>query len=343
MKTKIHNVIYIVRHTPTFSIEKVFYTIEQKLRNVVNISYLRAITPFEKPISVIKNLLYFYYNIFKEDNINNIYHVTGVLHYLFLVLPYNNSILTIHDCIKYHQHSGIKRLIIKYIWFVAPIKYFKYITTISSKTKKELIEITSCNPDKIRVIYNPITLPLSYKPKVFNEKTPNILHIGTLPNKNLENLITSLKDIKCTLTIVGLIDNSIIKLLKQYDISYSNLSDISDYDLIKLYESCDIVSFITLYEGFGLPILEGQSIGRVVITSSINPHQEIGGKGAYFVNPLDIDDITNGFKELIDNKSLRNQLIEDGLRNTTKFSSEVIAEQYRQLYEQVIFDSQNKN
>jgi glycosyltransferase involved in cell wall biosynthesis len=87
-----------------------------------------------------------------------------------------------------------------------------------------------------------------------------------------------------------------------------------------------------VYEGFGLPIVERQAVGRVVLTSSINPMLKIGYDGVYYVNSYD-DDIKNGFIELINNKILWDELIQKGIENCKRFTLSKIMGEYINLYQ----------
>lgn len=265
----------------------------------------------------------------------NILHITGNDHYVILGLKKRKTVLTIHDIEVLKRASGIKRLILKKLWFDLPIKYATVVTTISQFSKNEILSLANYNTP-IKVIYNPISLPIEYKPKKFNEKHPHILHIGTKHNKNLTRLIIALKDINCHLNIIGNPNQEQINLLKNNAISYSIKSNLSDEQMIAEYESCDIVSFVSTYEGFGLPIVEAQACGRPVLTSNIASMPEVAGEGAYFVNPFDSGDIKKAIQELIHTPDLREKLVTKGLENTKRFDSKIIATQYTDLYKQIL-------
>ena len=98
------------------------------------------------------------------------------------------------------------------------------------------------------------------------------------------------------------------------------------------YQQSDIILFPSLYEGFGLPIIEGQKAGRPVITSNISPLSDIAGGAAHLVNPLDHLSIRKGVQKVIDDNEYRESLCVAGLKNVKKYSSEKIAEAYLELY-----------
>ena len=81
-----------------------------------------------------------------------------------------------------------------------------------------------------------------------------------------------------------------------------------------------------------MPIIEGQAIGRPILTSNILPMTEIASNAACFVDPLSITSIRHGFIKLISNEQYRNQCVLEGLENVTRFNIKKISDQYKQLY-----------
>ena len=100
--------------------------------------------------SIIFNLLYL--SRFKKG----LFHITGDVHYAILALPKDRTILTIHDLVFLHTYSGLRRALLKWIFLDLPVKKAKYITTISEKSKQEILDYTNCDPQKILVIPNPV-------------------------------------------------------------------------------------------------------------------------------------------------------------------------------------------
>jgi glycosyltransferase involved in cell wall biosynthesis len=121
-------------------------------------------------------------------------------------------------------------------------------------------------------------------------------------------------------------------LLLKNDIIYSNEEFISHDQVVKEYENCDIVSFPSIYEGFGLPIIEGQITGRVVLTSNISPMNDVAGEGAFLVNPSSIESINNGFTRLISDDVLRQIILEKAQKNVVKYLPAKAVDQYCQIY-----------
>jgi glycosyltransferase involved in cell wall biosynthesis len=102
--------------------------------------------------------------------------------------------------------------------------------------------------------------------------------------------------------------------------------------MIQKYVECDIMTFVSTYEGFGMPILEAQSTGRVVITSNISSMPEVAGLGAHLVDPMDVTSIRNGIVKLINNSTYRNELIANGYENIKRYNPDLIASMYEDIY-----------
>ncbi|GHT99693.1 hypothetical protein FACS1894142_7570 [Spirochaetia bacterium] len=202
---------------------------------------------------------------------------------------------------------------------------------ISQTTKNTLLKHVI--PKSYSVIYDPISIIFKRNFKEFNQIKPVILHIGTNWNKNLAGVIIALRDISCTLRIIGKIEQKDIALLQENGINWSQAENLSDQEILEEYINCDMVSFPSIYEGFGMPIIEGQAVGRVVLTSKIDPMPEIGGAdSAYYVNPADVNEIRNGFLCLINDAALRERLVENGFENSKRFSLDIILQEYMDIY-----------
>ncbi|OQX97823.1 MAG: hypothetical protein B6I20_11895 [Bacteroidetes bacterium 4572_117] len=270
-----------------------------------------------------------------RKNQSDINHITGDIHFIAPFLKKKKTILTIHDIGAIKSSNLIKNIILKLFWFSIPIKSVAYITVISEFTKIEILKNFNISPEKIIVIPNCISSKYKFKKKSFNSSKPNILQIGTKKNKNILRIIEAIKDINCKLLIVGKLNEDQKLSLHKNNIDYEVFFDISDNELIQLYENTDIVSFVSTYEGFGLPVIEANAVGRVVITSNIEPMHTIAANAAYKVNPLDVNEIKKGVENLIKDSALREMLIKNGLTNAKKYTAKAIALQYEKLYKEL--------
>lgn len=263
---------------------------------------------------------------------SSVNHITGDVHYLAPFLPKARTILTIHDLRPLFRGNKIKRKLIKWLWYSVPVRSVRYVTVISQATKEELLRQVNINPNIVKVIPNCISPEFTYYPKEFNFQNPCILHIGTKENKNLDRLVEAIEGLKCTLTIIGKLSPSQKDLLIKHKIIYVNKFNLNFQEVVEEYRKADLISFTSLYEGFGLPIIEAQATGRPVLTSNISSMPEVAGEGALLVDPFQVDEIRTGLRKLIEDQVLRDKLVGKGLENIKRFSAQKVAMQYAQLY-----------
>ena len=259
------------RRSGNYSVENIFEILRKNLPE--DIEPFVAVSKYESN-GFFKRI----YNIFEaafRQRLGDVYHVTGDVHFLTYLLKKNRTILTIHDCVILERTKGFTRWLYKFFWYSIPLRKSKIITAVSEATKKEILKYVNCNPEKIIVIPDCISEKFKPVPKRFDKEKPVILQIGTTQNKNLPRLIEAIKDIPCKLEIVGQLDEQIIHLLEKYKIEYENYVNLSEDELIERYNNCDIVTFVSTYEGFGMPIIEANAVGRPVITGNIFSMPEV--------------------------------------------------------------------
>ncbi|WP_415955298.1 glycosyltransferase [Phocaeicola coprophilus] len=309
-----------------YSIGKVFYPIEREMKNNCQVDSIKLPCSNYSITSLWKNVRSLIHKL--KDEKYDIVHITGTEHYLLPFLTSYNTIITVHDLGFYTEQKKSLKLLGKYLLWIKSLSYAKYVTFISDFSQQEALKLVHLS--RHSVVYNPISSEFQPSLKEFNEKCPRILHIGTKPNKNLFNTIEALKDLSCRLRIIGKLSEAEKEHLQKNHIDYSNAYNLSDQEIIQEYQQCDIVNFPSLYEGFGMPILEGQSIGRVVITSNISPMKDIAKDTAILVNPTDVNSIRNGYKRAIE---LHDLYVERGYKNIKRFSVETITNEYKKIYE----------
>ena len=271
---------------------------------------------------------------FQQSDIN---HITGDVHFLTYLMRKKKTILSIMDCGSVVHSRGLKRMLYKFFWFTLPSTRVRAITVISEKTKKELLSLITYPPEKIHVIPVCLNTQFTYERKsAFNKDKPQIMHIGTTPNKNLSRVCLALKDIKCHLEIIGKLDEiSELERLQNYNISFSNSFALEQQQLIEKYLETDIFIFVSTYEGFGVPIIEAQSMGIPVITSNLSPMIEVSGGSAALVDPYDIDAIKSAIYNIINDDEYRENLIINGMINAKKYHPEKITSMFEKLYSQI--------
>lgn len=260
-------------------------------------------------------------------------HITGADHFLLLFLDGKRTVVTVHDIMHYFDLHGIKQ----YIWkllYIYPLKRAAKVVFISEFAKEQTLKEVKLND--YCIIENPLLGAFQYMPKTFNAIKPRIMHIGTADRKNLSRTIIALKGINCHLRIIGKISDANLKLLRDNDIEYSNVVNISNEEVVKEYEFCDIVDFPSTFEGFGMPIIEGQKVGRLVLTSNISPMKDVAADGAVLVNPFDVESIRQGYLRIMNmSDDERKSIIDRGQKNCKRFSAEMIAKKYMEIYKEI--------
>lgn len=331
-------VLYIYRNPQMgFSIGKVFRPIEEEMKKYCEVESVSLPADNYKPLGIYKNVCFLKRHL--KGKKFDIIHITGTEHYLLPFLKKHNTIITVHDLgfLTYLKLSPIRRIWKKKLW-INTLKDAHKVTFISNKSLQEMESFTGYDT-RYSVIYNPVDKAFQYREKKPNLECPTILHIGTSYRKNLRNSIVALKGFNCKLRIIGCLTDSQKSLLKDSGINYSNTYNLTDQEIMEEYRKCDIVSFVSLYEGFGMPIIEGQSIGRVVVTSDIPPMSEVAANSAVLVDPYDTNSIRGGYETALDKYEYYKKL---GLKNVKRFNLEDITRQYLSLYKQSLKMQQNQ-
>jgi len=273
-------------------------------------------------------------------------------HYLPLVLPIP-SVISILDVSYLHFPSlfAKKDLYQLKLWGKYSIRKARKIITISQSSKNDIIKAYGVKPEKIAVVYPGI--------KALDEQKENgiadmeklgitknyILFVGTLqPRKNIERLIEAFSRLErqdLDLIIIGKkgwMFESILNAPKKFEVSdrVKFLHDVTDDDLPSYYKNAEMFVLPSLYEGFGLPVLEAMSYGCPVITSNTSSLPEAGGDAALYIDPKNVSDITEKMKKLLDDENLRKDLIVRGKKQVEKFSWEKSAKETLEVLEGVV-------
>jgi glycosyltransferase involved in cell wall biosynthesis len=265
----------------------------------------------------------------------DIYHVTGDVHYIMAVLPRRRSVLTVHDCQVLDRLTGWRRAVVKWLWFTMPVRRAAALTVNSQTTADRLLQEVPVPADRIRVIPVSVSALFQPAPQPFNAECPVILQIGTKANKNLPRLIEALQGLRCRLHIVGPLDAGLKQQLHERGIDYRSFGPQSETEIVQRYCEADIISFVSTHEGFGMPIVEAQSIERVCVTSNCSSMPEIAGDGACLVDPYDTASIRAGFVRVLNDDRYREELIARGRLNKQRFDARQIALAFQQVYQSV--------
>jgi len=187
----------------------------------------------------------------------------------------------------------------------------------------------------VEVVPNCVSDEFKPHKKTFNSECPRILQIGTKENKNLQRVSKALHGIQCKLVIVGDLSKEQRLDLGNGEIDFENHVGLNRVELVSQYQQADIVMFASLYEGFGMPILEANAVGRVVVLSRLFSMPEVGGDSACYVDPYVVADIRDAVVRISRDVEYRNRLIGRGFKNVGRFFPKVIAAKYANVYREV--------
>ena len=266
-------------------------------------------------------------------------HVVPIIH------P-KNTVVTVHGLefeIFPEGYSFWARLYMR--WSIKmSCQWAKTIIAVSNNTKHDLINLYGIDKDKIEVIYegydSNYQLPITNYQSISNDQLPiykpYLLFIGRLEKrKNIEGILETYKILKEKYNIPHQLvlaggpgyGYDIIKLkiknyfkIKNSKLKIIELGYIDESSKWQLLSNADIFLFPTFYEGFGLPILEAQSLGVPVVCSDVSSLPEVAGKAAIFCDPKSPQSIAEAVYSLISNTELKNDIIEKGYENIKRFS-----------------------
>lgn len=276
------------------------------------------------------------------------------------LLSRSAQVTTIHDCAydrfpeEFPSHKA--KTYYKFMFPMA-LQKSKRIIAVSESTKRDLIELYKISPEKISVIYEGVDSRFFQEgsdgeENVLKNKL-NIsgdfaLYVGlTRPRKNLERLLRafakllpSLRD-NVKLVLAGKVDIRFLdvkRLAEQLNIDdfIVQLGFVPEDQLLTLYRAATFLVLPSLYEGFGLPVLEAMAAGTPVITSNVSSLPEVAGNAALLVDPYNVDEIAEAMYKLFTDTSLREELRRKGRERAQKFSWRKCAEETLKVYEEVL-------
>ncbi len=248
-------------------------------------------------------------------------------------------------------------------WTAYSVKKAKRVLTISNSSRDDIIKEYEVGSDRVTTIYPGVKDTLSLVPHVYgmNELESKysiskkfVLFVGTLqPRKNISRLIEAFNEVikssshkvkksgeDLELVIVGKkgwLYEDILAAPKKLGIEdrVKFLEGVTDGELTLFYKNALCCVLPSLYEGFGLPVLEAMQHGCPVITSNISSLPEAGGDAALYVDPENVTDIAEKIQKLVSDEKLRNELIEKGYKQVKKFSWEKTAKATLKVLEEV--------
>lgn len=211
------------------------------------------------------------------------------------------------------------------------------IIAVSQATQKDIVKHLGIPQEKISVIYEAVNPSVKrIGERLIGEtrrkyKIPEkyFLMVGADPRKNLERIAQAVQNFgNIPLVVVGRKWPNLN--LTSHNIIWAGY--VTDPELSALYSGAQALVYATLYEGFGLPILNAFVCQTPVVTSNVSSMPEVAGDAAVLVDPLDADDIARGINDAL---SKKNELIKKGLARVKKFSWGKAARQTLAIYEKV--------
>lgn len=269
--------------------------------------------------------------------------------------------VTVHDLTPIifpdHFPAGLKG---KFKWQIQKniLKNVDVIITVSHASKKDIVKIIGIPDKKVHVVYLAASENFK-KMQLTNDENAELvkkyhlpenfaLYVGDVTwNKNLPALVNAMKMTSVPLVMVGksLVsttfdtsnpwNNDLIEIqrLIKDNSQFVPLGFVPTEDLVKIYNSASVFVMPSIYEGFGLPILEAMSCGCPVITTKEGSIPEVAGEAAYYVNAFSIEDIAQGIQTVTRSKKLREKLSKKGLSQAKNFSWEKTAINTLNTYE----------
>ena len=285
-----------------------------------------------------------------------------ITHFFNYYLPpgvNGKKIVTVHD-MTYKRFPETVRFKTKQMLNLNLKKSLKradIILTVSEFSKSEIITYFPEVKDKIRVVYNGVDLDV-FKPlldenikisiaKKYNLPERYMLYLGTLePRKNLERLIDSyyllLKEFDDVPKLVlaggkGWLYDSIFDkvstLWLEDKIIFTGY--VAEKDVAPLISGAEVFLFPSMYEGFGMPVIEAMACGVPVLTSNVSSLPEVAGDAAVLVDPFSVEDIKSKLKLLLIDEDLRKRLNKAGPKRAKRFSWNLVTKDLYEIYKEL--------
>ncbi|MGM0838448.1 MAG: glycosyltransferase family 4 protein [Bacillota bacterium] len=278
----------------------------------------------------------------------------SLIYYTTLGIPIINKypfIMIIHDAVAWKLpktiSKGMKYYYKPLIEHASQKKTCRKIITVSEFSKKEIINTLKIKPSKIMVNYLGVTPKIVAYRKKLNQsesKDDYIITIGTLePRKNIQGLIEAFCLLKShynyngKLLIVGRegwIDSLNVNHKIIQDVVFTGF--VTDEELTKLIMNAKVYVFPSLYEGFGLPLLEAMYLGTPTTCSNVASLPEIGGESACYFNPEDSADIAKTINDVLTNETRRKEMIRSGYDRADLFKWSYFSEKLNKSFKELV-------
>lgn len=292
----------------------------------------------------------------KNQNPGNIHHITNQdLAFLLIEMELTQSLVTCYDLIPWVYYKNRSRYWKKNI---DGLRNAERIITISEFSKKEIIKNVGVPSDRIDVIYCGVDRTVFYPKRDrtplyelgIKPQTSALLYVGSEePRKNLRILLEAIARIgeenhdilllKVGSPGMGGNRQEIIRMIKELHIEDRVIftGDVSEDMLARYYNAADLFIFPSLYEGFGLPVIEAMACGCPTISADCTSLSEVmGGDGDLLFAPLDLQGLVEKIETVFSDESVRQKIVEAGVEKVGRFSWDRSAEQTMDVYHGLI-------
>ncbi len=244
------------------------------------------------------------------------------------------SVVTVHDLTHLRFYSRFHSAY--YNFYLKPLyRLCSAIICVSDYTRREFLEWSGMSPNKVSVVYNSVDRIYLENQEAAQLPYRYVLYPGNHRSyKNLQRLITAYaasvlpqRDIHLAMT--GDVNQTLVEHARRAGVEsrLHFLGRVNDEDLPKLYKGALFVAFVSLYEGFGLPIVEAMASGVAVLTSNVSAMPEVAGNAALMVDPYSIKDIAGALDRLAGDTVLRDELVARGREHVTRFDWDLSAQE----------------
>ena len=262
-------------------------------------------------------------------------HITGDIHFAAIRMRHRPLVLTVHDLGMLNEGRRIKRWLKTQFWLNWPLKACDHLIAVSEATKRDIVQRTGYPAERIHVIPSVISPTFQARSSEPNNHKPRVLHIGLADNKNLEGHAQALVGLDVHLRIIGAPSQAQLSLLNHLKLDFSCSSKLTEAQLQEEYAASDVLLFCSTLEGYGMPIVEAQTVGVPVITSQLAPMNDTAGQGALLVNPHSPAEIQAAIQRVLSDPDLRNTLLKKGRSNASLSSASLSAKRHAELYAQI--------
>lgn len=269
------------------------------------------------------------------------------------------SLLTVHDLSFVRVPEAASPNLKRYLDMVVPrsVGRADHVLADSQATKDDLIALYNTSADKITVLLSGVDARFhrvddsaaldAVRVKYKIPPRPYILSVGTVqPRKNYVRLIEAVGVLRSRGYDIGLVivggrgwlQDPIYAAIEQHNLTecvhFTGFAD--DADLPALYSGAILTALPSLYEGFGIPVLESMACGTPVITSNVSSLPEVAGDAALMVTPTNVDELIESIARLLDDTDLRQTLIERGYAQARRFTWDASAEHLLTIYRRML-------